>query len=60
MTLRSAGLVTEPITGPRSRGSAAPQRIGKRVAAVPGSGWDVSRICVVRFGVFMGFNPARQ
>ena len=28
MTLRSAGFVTEPMTGPRSAGSAAPQRIG--------------------------------
>jgi hypothetical protein len=42
------------MTGPRSAGVAAPQRIGKRVAAVPGSGWEVSLICVVRFGVFMG------
>jgi hypothetical protein len=38
MTLRSAGLVTEPMIGPRSRGLAAPQRIGKRAVAAPGSG----------------------
>src|SRR3954451_20724242 len=54
MTLRSAGFVTEPITGPRSVGVAAPQRIGKRAAAVPGSGCEVSRMWVWRLGVFMG------
>jgi hypothetical protein len=41
------------ITGPRVFGSAAPQRIGKRVVDVPGSGCEVSRIWVERLGVFM-------
>src|SRR5215203_1339724 len=54
MTLRSAAFVTEPITGPRSRGVAAPQRIGKRAAAVPGSGCEVSRMWVWRFDVVIG------
>src|SRR5918995_4985740 len=50
MTLRSAGFVTEPITGPRSFGSRRPHRIGKRAVAVFGSGCEVSRIWVERFG----------
>jgi hypothetical protein len=52
MTLRSAGLVTEPMIGPRSTGSAAPHRTGKRALACPGSGCEVSRIWLVRFGAF--------
>src|SRR5829696_4450927 len=54
MTLRSAGFVTEAITGPRSFGSAAPQWMGKRDTAVPGSGCEVSRIWVERLGVVIG------
>src|SRR4051812_42736989 len=53
MTLRSAGLVTDPITGPRSAGEAAPQRIGNRAAPVPGSGCEVNRIWVLRLSVLM-------
>ncbi|BCM86184.1 hypothetical protein mvi_46450 [Methylobacterium indicum] len=37
--------------GPRSRGSAAPQRIGQRAA--PGSGCEVSRICDERLELVM-------
>src|SRR5215210_2569921 len=60
MTLRSAGLVTEPMTGPRALGVATPQRIGKRAAAVPGSGCEVSRIWVERLGVVMGCSQRRK
>src|SRR5215210_3113776 len=54
MTLRSAGFVTDPITGPRSFGSAAPQRIGRRATPPLGSGCEVRRIWVERFGGFIG------
>ena len=47
MTLRSAGFVTEPITGPRSPAAAAPQRMGNapqrfraRGARSAGCGWS--------------------
>src|SRR3954464_13741663 len=53
MTLRSAGFVTEPITGPRAFGSAAPQRIGLFAMPPLGSGWEGRRIWVERFGVLM-------
>src|SRR3712207_535697 len=53
MTLRWAGFVTEPITGPRRFGSASPQRIAGREAAVSGSGCEVSRIWVERLVTVM-------
>jgi hypothetical protein len=40
----SPGLVTDPMTGPRSCGVAAPQRMGKRATPPPGSGCEVRRM----------------
>jgi hypothetical protein len=60
MTLRSAGFVTDPITGPRSFGSAAPQRIGRRATPPLGSGCEVSRIWVERFAVLMQKNSTPE
>src|SRR4051812_43941059 len=60
MTLRSPGFVTEPITGPRTFGSAAPQAIGCRLVEVPGSGWEVRRIWVERFGELMATTLGRK
>ncbi len=57
MTLRSAGFVVEAMIGPRSAAVGAPHRIGKRAAALPGSGWEVSLIWPLRFGAFIGFRP---
>src|ERR1035438_7990909 len=47
MTLRSCGRDTVPITGPRSRALAAPQRIGK-LSLAPGAGCEVIRIWSTR------------
>src|SRR5262245_39574589 len=48
MTLRSCGRETVPMMGPRSRGLAAPQLIGKRGLA-PGAGCEVRRMWSARF-----------
>src|ERR1051326_6838607 len=50
MALRSEPAVTVPITGPRSRAVAAPQRMGKRLG-VPAPGCEVSRIWPLRLVV---------
>src|ERR1044071_6597294 len=50
MALRSEPAVTVPITGPRSRAVAAPQRMGKR-PGVPAPGCEVSRIWPLRLVV---------
>jgi hypothetical protein len=54
------GVVTDPITGPRSLGEPAPQRTGKRTVPAFGSGWEVRRMCVERLGVLMGFRFQRR
>ena len=48
IALRSAGLATLPMTGPRLNGSEAPQRMGKRTGACA-PGCEVRRIWVERF-----------
>src|SRR4051794_26035072 len=49
--------LTVPTTGPRSRGDAAPQRIGKRVAMPVRPGWEVSRIWVPRLVLVIVLAP---
>src|SRR4030095_4889696 len=45
MTLRWLRLLVLPITGPRSRGSARPQRMGMTPSA-PSTGCEVRRMCL--------------
>ena len=56
-TLESLGIdslgLVEAMIGPRSAAVAAPHRMGKRAAALPGSGWEVSLIWPLRFGAFI-------
>src|SRR5262245_28542074 len=58
MTLRSPGRVRVAIIGPRSLAVAAPHFKGNR-AFPPGSGWEVRRICSVRFEPAIAMKPER-
>src|SRR5260221_13627325 len=58
MALRSGPALTVAITGPRSRAVGAPQWIGKWDTA-PAPGWEVRRMCVLRFMNVRGKAPPK-